>query len=196
MSKVIPMVGNRFGKLVVVEYAGTNNRRKSLWRCLCDCGSNVVVMGELLRRGETKSCGCKKFKHGHYHKPWYSSYKSMMGRCYLKSSGNYNLYGGRGITVCDEWHDINKFSEWVESSGYAPGCTIDRIDVNGNYCPENCRWATVEVQANNKRNNIVVEVNGKTKTIAQLAKETRIPYATLWGRHKRGKELFQEEDQE
>lgn len=140
---LIDLVGQRFGKLVVVEYAGRNERRESLWRCDCDCGNESIVRGDVLRRGTTESCGCGMgLKHGYHKKPWYSSYKAMMERCYLPSSGNYQRYGGKGVTVCEEWHDINKFAEWVETSGYAPGLTIDRIDPLGNYEPSNCQWLT------------------------------------------------------
>ena len=142
-KRLIELTGQRFDKLVVIEYAGRNKRRESLWRCLCDCGNEPIVRGDVLRRGTTESCGCGKgLKHGYHKKPWYSSYKAMMERCYLKSSGNYERYGGKGVTVCEEWHDINKFAEWVESSGYAPGLTIDRIDPLGNYEPNNCQWLT------------------------------------------------------
>lgn len=142
-KRLIDLTGQRFGHLVVIECAGRNERRESLWRCLCDCGNESIVRGDVLRRGTTESCGCGKgLKHGHHSKPWYSSYKAMMERCYLSSSGNYNRYGGKGITVCEEWHDINKFAEWVETSGYAPGLTIDRIDPLGNYEPSNCQWLT------------------------------------------------------
>jgi hypothetical protein len=142
-KRLIDLTGQRFGKLIVVEYAGRNERRESLWRCHCDCGNESIVRGDVLRRGTTESCGCGKgLKHGHHKKPWYSSYKAMMERCYLPSSGNYERYGGKGVTVCEEWHDINKFAEWVETSGYAPGLTIDRIDPQGNYEPNNCQWLT------------------------------------------------------
>lgn len=142
-KRLIDLTGQRFGHLVVVEYAGRNERRESLWRCHCDCGNESIVRGDVLRRGTTESCGCGKgLKHGHHRKPWYSSYKAMMERCYLPSNGNYKRYGGKGVTVCEEWHDINKFAEWVETSGYAPGLTIDRIDPRGNYEPNNCQWLT------------------------------------------------------
>ena len=142
-KRLIELTGKRFGKLVVIEYAGKNERRESLWRCVCDCGNESVVRGDVLRRGTTESCGCGKgLKHGHHKKPWYSSYKAMMERCYLKTSGNYERYGGKGVSVCKEWHDINKFAEWVETSGYAPGLTIDRINPLGNYEPDNCQWLT------------------------------------------------------
>ena len=142
-KRLIDLTGQRFGHLVVIEYAGRNERRESLWRCHCDCGNESIVRGDVQRRGPTESCGCGKgLKHGHHRKPWYSSYKAMMERCYLPSSGNYKRYGGKGVTVCEEWHDINKFAEWVETSGYAPGLTIDRIDPLGNYEPNNCQWLT------------------------------------------------------
>ena len=142
-KRLIDLIGHRFGKLVVVEYAGRNERRESLWRCVCDCGNESVVRGDVLRRGTTESCGCGKgLKHGHHKKPWYSSYKAMMERCHLPSSGNYQRYGGKGIVVCEEWHDINKFAEWVKTSGYEPGLTIDRVDPLGNYEPSNCQWIT------------------------------------------------------
>jgi hypothetical protein len=142
-KRLIDLTGQRFGKLVVIEYAGRNERRESLWRCQCDCGNESIVRGDVLRRGTTESCGCGKgLKHGYHKKPWYSSYKAMMERCYLPSSGNYERYGGKGVTVCEEWHDINKFAEWVETSGYEPGLTIDRIDPQGNYEQNNCQWLT------------------------------------------------------
>lgn len=142
-KRLIDLTGQRFGQLVVMEYAGRNERRESLWRCQCDCGNESVVRGDVLRRGTTESCGCGKgLKHGYHKKRWYSSYKAMMERCYLPSNENFKRYGGKGITVCDEWHDINKFAEWVETSGYVPGLTIDRIDPLGNYEPSNCQWLT------------------------------------------------------
>jgi hypothetical protein len=141
-KRLIDLTGQRFGKLVVISRE-SRYRREETWRCLCDCGKETVVRGDVLRRGTTNSCGCGKgLKHGHFHKPWYRSYKSMMERCYLPTNGNYQRYGGKGVTVCEEWHDINKFAEWVETSGYAPGLTIDRIDPLGNYEPSNCQWLT------------------------------------------------------
>ena len=140
--RLIDLTGQRFGRLVVISRE-SQYRRNAQWRCLCDCGKETVVRGDVLCRGTTQSCGCGKgLKHGHHKKPWYSSYKAMMERCYLPSSGNYERYGGKGVTVCEEWHDINKFAEWVETSGYAPGLTIDRINPQGNYEPNNCQWLT------------------------------------------------------
>ena len=172
-KRLIDLTGQRFGKLVVIEYAGRNERRESLWKCQCDCGNKSVVRGDVLRRGTTESCGCGKgLKHGHHKKPWYSSYKAMMERCYLPSCANYKRYGGKGVTVCEEWHDINKFAEWVESSGYAPGLTIDRIDPSGNYEPNNCQWLTrsenskkSHTDKKKKAKEMVEVVHGRWKTV-------------------------------
>ena len=175
-KRLIDLTGQRFGHLLVIEYAGRNERRESLWRCQCDCGNESIVRGDVLRRGTTESCGCGKgLKHGFHKKPWYSSYKAMMERCYLPSSGNYSRYGGKGVTVCEEWHDINKFAEWVETSGYEPGLTIDRIDPLGNYEPSNCQWLTRSENSKKqfadrkKRDKEMVEVvHGRWETVSSM----------------------------
>lgn len=121
-----------------------------------------------------------------YNKPWYSSYKAMLDRCYRENACNYANYGGRGIEVCEEWHDIEKFEKWVEESNYEKGLTIDRIDVNGNYEPSNCRWATKKEQDNNRRNTVYVEYNGECHTISEWAEITGINRSTLNNRYYRG----------
>ena len=118
-----------------------------------------------------------------YDKPWYSSYRSMMDRCYREKAANYNRYGGRGITVCQEWHNIETFEKWTLESGYEPGMTIDRIDTNGNYEPSNCRWATHKQQANNRRNNVLVTIDGVTKTLAEWADFSGISHSTMNDRY-------------
>ena len=187
-KRLIDLTGQRFGKLVVTEYAGRNERRESLWMCQCDCGNESIVRGDVLRRGTTESCGCGKgLKHGHHRKPWYSSYKAMMERCYLPSSGNYGRYGGKGVTVCEEWHDINKFAEWAEHSGYAPGLTIDRLDPSKGYSPDNCRWATKKQQSNNRKNTIFYTYKGETNALTDWASIFGINRYTLYDRiEKRG----------
>ena len=122
----------------------------------------------------------------YYKQPWYNSYRSMMDRCYRKGAANYRRYGGRGIEVCEEWHDIEAFAIWCECSDYQPGLTIERIDVDGNYCPENCRWATHKEQANNRGNTIWVTIDGVTKTISGWAEFSGLSRSTISNRYCQG----------
>lgn len=121
-----------------------------------------------------------------YKEPWYNSYRSMMDRCENPNAHNYNLYGGRGIEICEDWHDIEKFEEWVKSSGYEKRLTLERIDVNGNYEPSNCTWATRKEQANNRRNTTYVTIDGVTKTISEWAEFSGINRSTLNNRYCQG----------
>ena len=121
-----------------------------------------------------------------YNKPWYGSYKSMMERCYNAKSGNYHRYGGRGIRVCEEWHDITKFEAWVDKSNYQKGLSIERKNVDGHYCPENCIWATSKQQCNNRTNTVYVEHKGEVHTISEWSEITGINRSTLNNRYYRG----------
>lgn len=113
---------------------------------------------------------------------------NMKSRCYNPKNNHFDSYGARGITVCDEWlNSFEAFYEWAMSHGYADNLTIDRIDNDGNYCPENCRWATIADQNRNKRNSIHIEIDGKTQTLSQWAKESGVPKSTISYRHKHGK---------
>ena len=121
-----------------------------------------------------------------YKKPWYNSYRCMHSRCYRTKDPSYKYYGGRRIEVCDAWHDILNFEKWVEEHPYCEGATLDRIDSNGNYSPDNCRWATMVEQDNNRRNTIFVEWNGERHTLSEWAKITGINKSTLKNRYWRG----------
>ena len=121
-----------------------------------------------------------------YKEPWYNSYHSMMDRCYRKTAKNYPFYGGRGITVCEEWHNIEAFERWAKESGFQKGLTLERKDVNGNYCPENCTWATKKQQANNRRNTLVIEYSGQRRTIGEWSALLGVCRSTISNRYYRG----------
>lgn len=158
MGTFIDLTGQRFGSLTVIERDFTKST--TAWKCQCDCGNECVVFSANLTRGHTKSCGCLRLKHGQYYQKIYWVWSSMKKRCYNSNHPTFKNYGARGIKVCDEWkNSFQSFYEWAIKNGYESGlkqgeCTLDRIDVNGNYEPSNCRWVSMKEQQNNKRNNV------------------------------------------
>lgn len=169
MSKMIDLTGKRFGKLTVIKRDGTYEKpcgvKQPTWLCACYCGNTVVVIGTNLRSGRTVSCGCMQreiskeahTKHGLHGTRLYKVWKGMLGRCYNPKHKAFKNYGGRGITVCDEWRrDFKAFHDWAMANGYDEKalrgkCTIDRINVNDGYRAGNCRWVDMIVQVNNRR---------------------------------------------
>lgn len=160
MSSLSDLKGKRFGRLEVISYVGADSRGRSKWLCKCDCGKEITARVDSLKRGDTKSCGCyhaeevAKYSrtHGLSRNRLYSVWSNMKNRCMCPTSRRFKDYGGRGISVCQEWtNSFLSFYEWAMESGYRQGLTIDRIDVDGNYEPSNCRWITNEEQQRNKR---------------------------------------------
>lgn len=121
-----------------------------------------------------------------YKEPWYGSYHSMIDRCYRKKAHNYPQYGGRGITVCEEWHNIELFEKWVHNSGFKPGMSLERENVNAGYSPENCIWATAKEQANNRRNTLWIEYKGERHTVSEWAGILGVCRSTISNRYYRG----------
>ena len=182
----LDLTGRRFGKLLVIDRA-LNNKTQTRWNCICDCGRYAIVGTNCLMRGHTKSCGCSKgefvslnrIKHGLKNTATYVVWKGMRERCNNPKASNYYRYGQRGIKVCEEWNDYVKFYEWAIANGYKEGLTLDRINNDGDYCPNNCRWVDKLTQGNNKCNNRVIEYQGQRYTLIQLSRLCGIERRTL-----------------
>lgn len=169
----------------MISRAESDSNGVARWLCLCDCGTQKVVRGRSLRAGRTKSCGCSR--HNLKHSRLYHIWCGLKQRTCNPCSPRYNDYGGRGITVCEEWlTDFLTFYQWAMTHGYSDNLTIERIDNDGPYSPKNCRWATHIEQGNNKRNNHIVEYNGESHTLAEWSDITGINYYTLKTRFARG----------
>ena len=179
-SKFKDITNQRFGRLVVKKIAGQNKYKRYLWLCQCDCGNEKIAAGNDLRRGATKSCGClqkemrilSNIKHGLYYTRLHYIWNAMKSRCYNKNNNRFYCYGKRGIEVCKDWkNNFKSFYDWAMENGYADNLSIDRINVNGNYCPENCRWITIKEQERNRTNNKMLKIGGKNKCIAEWGEE-------------------------
>jgi len=191
------LIGRQFGYLTVIECVGTHTSpcgsRRKLWKCKCKCGNETVVNASNLLNGTTKSCGCwrlskvveRNTKHGGVHDRLYGIWRSMKRRCNSPKDSHYESYGGRGIKVCDEWRNYKNFKEWAYLNGYDEtakfgSCTIDRIDNDGDYSPENCRWVDRITQANNTSRNRYVEFEGQKLTIAEFERVMNIDKNHAW----------------
>lgn len=191
------LTGLKSGRLSVKRPTTMRDRKGYvIWECNCECGKVCYVSSHQLKSNNTKSCGClqketitqrnkanAKYPLTETKSRLYRIWKGMLARTIYPSQEAYKNYGGRGITVCDEWaNDFYKFKDWALNNGYNDTLSIDRIDVNGNYCPDNCKWATRKEQSNNQRSNIVLEYNGEKHTAAQWADIMGISHSTVYKR--------------
>ena len=179
----IDIRGLYFGRLKVLFYYDTK-RKHARWLCECACGNFKVIPGNHLRTGRARSCGCVNKTHGMTGKRIHGIWKNVMARCLWthKDGRNFRRYKERGITVCDEWKVFEVFLKWSLDNGYRNGLTIDRINNDGPYSPENCRWATRREQSNNTSSNHYITFNGKTLSIADWSRETGIRASTIQSR--------------
>lgn len=177
--------GNKYGCLKPTEFVEV---RKGLayWLCECDCGAKVIKAAKLLKNGHTTTCGdiCKHHtKHGESKSRLFSIWQDMKNRCNNPNVKNFKNYGARGISVCAEWmKSFESFRDWAFNNGYSDDLTIDRKDVNGNYKPDNCRWATKVEQSNNRRVCRFITINGVIRTASEWARETGISSSVIVGR--------------
>lgn len=194
MSRFIDLTGHKYGRVTVVSYFGHKGRRTA-WNCLCECGNKFVTTGDALRTGKTSSCGCYRHEreveanttHGKRNTRIYRTYATMKQRCYCKTNFKYKNYGERGIKICDEWlHNFMSFYNWAMENGYNDTLTIERIDVNGNYCPENCTWIPLGEQAKNKTTNRIILYNGQKDILSNWCKSLGLNYKTTHNRLSNG----------
>lgn len=192
MSAKVDLTGQRFGRWLVLQEDGRDNRGRVLWWCRCDCGAERAVKGWRLREGTNRSCGClrretsaacgrERATHGMSQTRIYNIWKGMLRRTTNPDDSSYQHYGGRGIKVCERWQSLDDFLADMGPT-YADGLTIERIDVDGNYEPGNCRWATAAEQARNKRNTRLFEFRGRSLVIADWAKVLDVSSKTLTSR--------------
>lgn len=204
MSRFLDRTGKKYGRLTAIEIdkerteLGSKKRQGAYWICKCECGNEITVRGNTLGKN-TLSCGCLKkeqdkenlgrFLHGKSHSRLANIWYHMVSRCYNPKDYNYHIYGAKGIEVCKEWkEDFLAFEKWALLNGYKDNLSIDRIDVYGNYNPDNCRWANSETQLNNKRNTLWVELEGELVSLKQAYNRCKpeITYQTAKSRYHKG----------
>lgn len=191
--KFIDLTGQKFGNLLVLKKTTCGKHYKYL--CRCDCGNEIEVSVDHLRYGHTQSCGCIKSTinseihrtHGKSRTRLYRIWGDMRTRCENPNYIRFHAYGGRGIKVCESWHVFSNFEEWAYQNGYADDatkyeCTIERVDVDKDYCPENCTWVPLKKQGYNKTNTRYIEYNGVKKSLAEWSEETGLPASCIASR--------------
>ena len=179
-------IGQKYGRLTVTGFV--HKGKKWYWECTCECGSSIITQAYLVRNGHTSSCGCLQREraseaslvHGQTNSRLYRIYNGMKNRCYNQKQQSYENYGGRGITICEEWlKSFTAFEERSLSHGYADDLSIDRIDNNGDYSPKNCRWVTRTEQNENTRRNHLVTIGDRTQPLSAWVRERGLNYHTV-----------------
>lgn len=189
-SRLKDLTGQKFGKLTVIKRAENDNRGNVQWLCQCECGNKKVVRGSSLKSGNSHSCGCLAIEnvktimstHKMAKTRLYKIWAGMKQRCINPNTTGFENYGGRGIDYIPEWENFETFKEWAIQSGYNDTLTIDRIDVNKGYSPQNCRWANETQQARNKRSNLYFTHQNQTRCLKDWATYLKIDYLLLYGR--------------
>lgn len=186
-------IGKRYGKLTVIGYekhARKNGEKSWYWKARCDCGNEKLMSPYAIISGKYVSCGCVRFsighdnyKHGETGTRLHTIWGRMIERCSSKDE-RYKRYSGRGIGVCEEWHNYETFAEWARNSGYQDNLSIERIDNDGNYCPENCKWIEQKYQARNRGTTFWVDYCGKKMSLAEACELADMPYKTVFTRIK------------
>lgn len=195
--RLIDISGKKYNHLTVLYHdVERSTNKKHFWICKCDCGKIKSIEGARLKNGETKACGCLRGgvpKYKTVNKKLYKKWSHMKDRCYSKNDISYKNYGARGIKVCDEWlENFDNFAEWSLKNGYNEKLELDRINVNGNYEPNNCRYVSRLVNSRNKRNTLKYEYDGKQLTLKEIAEINNIQYKLLWQRINRDKLSLEE----
>ncbi len=199
IKRIKDLTGQRFGRLTVIGLKPTEGRH-TYWYCKCDCGNIKSVRSDSLSNGSIKSCGCLKKEqdklnlnrttHNMHDERIYKIWQGIKKRCYNSNNKSYPNYGGRGIKMCDEWKDdFVKFYEWVKITNYNDSLSIERIDVDGDYEPNNCTFATNKQQCNNRRSNIKIKIGNTTKTLTEWCELFQLEYRTILSRYKRNKDI-------
>ncbi len=196
MSKNVPdLTGTRFGRWVVLECTSRGKNGEIQYKCRCDCGTERVLRRTSLTSGNSKSCGCLSMEdaiarattHGETKTRLYRIWAGIIQRCCNdRKRYEWEKYGGRGIEVCEEWRKYESFRDWAVANGYRDDLSIDRKDPDGNYCPENCRWATTYEQSNNKRTSKTIVFDGESGTVREFADKYGLEYSCLYARLKNG----------
>ena len=198
MTQVKDLTGQCFGNLTVRSRAGSTKNGKALWNCVCSCGNKTIAVSTDLLSGHTRSCGCKKYeshnkRHGQTRTDIHQKWCQMRQRCYDPNCKPFKYYGAIGITVCPEWNNsFEDFRDWAYAHGYEEGLSLDRINNEMGYFPDNCRWVPKEKQSGNRRNNLMFSYNGKTQNLKAWCDELGLKYPVIYNRIRRDGYTFEQ----